>query len=68
MPTYRVTVRGPLPEGLLDQLRDRWGAVDLGPANGELRCTLVDEAALRGLLTALWDAGLALAALEDDQG
>jgi hypothetical protein len=66
MPSYRIAVRGPLPDGLLAELGARWDGVRLGPraATPELLCDLPDEAALRGLLTTLWDAGLDLSAVE----
>ena len=65
--TYCVIVRGPVPDGLVDALQRRFGdvRVDRGRCHTHVECELTDEAALRGLLTAVWDAGLRVLALLD---
>ncbi len=65
--TYCVILCDPVPDGLVDALERRYGDVHVAPDRGHthLECQLTDEAALRGLLTAVWDAGLRVLALLD---
>jgi hypothetical protein len=57
--TYDLEIRGKLPRGTLDELRQRFG--DLGVMTDANRTVLsgviVDQAALRALLGLLWDVG-----------
>lgn len=57
--TYRVVVSGPIPSAALGVLRDRFGDVRIArePAGLVIRCSLPDQAALRALLTQVWDVG-----------
>ena len=57
--TYRLEIRGPLPRIAQDQLRERFGDVRM-QSDGDR--TLVsghcaDQAALRAMLSLLWDVG-----------
>lgn len=65
--TYCVILRDPVPDGFVDALQGRFGdvRVDRGRCHTHVECQLKDEAALRGLLTAVWDAGLRVRALLD---
>jgi hypothetical protein len=65
--TYCVILRDPMPDGLADALEHRFGNVRVarGRCHTHVECQLKDEAALRGLLTAVWDAGLSVLALLD---
>lgn len=72
MVTYRVLVRGALPRALETALRQRFDTVRLGPAQDPglvgctaIECTVRDQAALRALLTQLWDVGGEVALLAD---
>jgi len=49
-----LTVRGPVPGSLTDTIRTRFDRVSLGTV---LVVDDVDQAAVRALLTLLWDAG-----------
>ena len=65
--TYCLILRDPLPDGLVDGLERRFGDVRVARGRGHthVECELQDEAALRGLLTSVWDAGLRMLALLD---
>jgi len=65
--TYCVILRDPVPDGLVDALEHRFGDVRVarGRCHTHVECHLTDEAALRGLLTAVWDAGLRVIAVLD---
>jgi hypothetical protein len=53
---YRVGVGAPLPTGVLAEIERRFGPVRITRGRRvTLRGTLMDQAALRGLLTLLWD-------------
>ena len=59
MTRYRLSVTGPVPRRLVETIIHRFGNVSVG-RNGEdtvLDAVLVDQPALRALLTLLWDAG-----------
>jgi hypothetical protein len=58
---YRVGVDPPLPEGVVAEIERRFGPVRATRGRRvTLRGTLMDQAALRGLLTLLWDVGAEL--------
>ena len=57
-----VTVRGPLSRSLLDLVRTRFDRVST-PAATVLVVEAVDQAAVRALLTLLWDADHEVVAL-----
>lgn len=64
--TYRLEIRGPLPRIAQDQLRERFGDVRMQPDGDR---TLVsgqcaDQAALRAMLSLLWDVGLEVRVVE----
>jgi hypothetical protein len=64
--TYRLEIRGPLPRIAQDQLRQRFGDVR-AQSNGDR--TLVsghsaDQAALRAVLSLLWDLGVEVLVVE----
>ena len=64
--TYRLEIRGPLPRIAQDQLRQRFGDVRM-QSNGDR--TLVsghsaDQAALRAVLSLLWDLGVEVLVVE----
>jgi hypothetical protein len=63
--TYCVILHDPVPKGLVEALERRFGDVRVtrGRRHTQVECQLEDEAALRGLLTAVWDAGLRVLAL-----
>ncbi|RSM50749.1 hypothetical protein DMA12_00920 [Amycolatopsis balhimycina DSM 5908] len=56
---YRVTVAGPVAEGVLATLRARFDLESVRPGDDgtELVVAGVDQAAQRALLTLLWDTG-----------
>jgi hypothetical protein len=64
--TYRLEIRGPLPRVAQDQLRERFGDVRM-QSDGDR--TLVsghcaDQAALRAMLSLLWDVGVEVRVVE----
>ena len=64
--TYRLEIRGPLPRIAQDQLRERFGEVRM-QSDGDR--TLVsghcaDQAALRAMLSLLWDVGVEVRVVE----
>jgi hypothetical protein len=64
--TYRLEIRGPLPRVAQDQLRARFGDVRV-QSDGDR--TLVsghtaDQAALRAVLSLLWDVGVEVLVVE----
>jgi hypothetical protein len=63
--TYCLILNDPVPDGFVDALERRFGDVRVaqGHCHTHVECQLKDEAALRGLLTAVWDAGLRVLAL-----
>lgn len=65
--TYCVVLHDPVSDGFVDALERRFGDVRVvrGRCHTHVECQLKDEAALRGLLTAVWDAGLRVLALLD---
>jgi hypothetical protein len=55
---YRVGLEPPLPDGLVAEIERRFGPVRATRGRRvSLRGTLTDQAALRALLTLLWDVG-----------
>lgn len=64
---YCVILRDPVPDGFVDALERCFGGVRVarGRWHTHEECRLKDEAALRGLLTAVWDAGVRELALLD---
>lgn len=63
--TYCVVLRDAVPHGLVEALERRFGDVRVarGRCHTHVECQLEDEAALRSMLTAIWDAGLRVLAL-----
>ena len=64
--TYRLEIRGPLPRVAQDQLRERFGEVRV---QSDRDRTLVsghtaDQAALRAVLSLLWDVGVEVLVVE----
>jgi hypothetical protein len=58
---YRVGVEPPLPDGVVAEIERRFGPVRATRGRRvSLHGTLTDQAALRGLLTLLWDVGAEL--------
>ena len=57
--TYRLEIRGPLPRGAQEELRRRFGEVEV-EYDGDLTVVpglTADQAALRAVLSLLWDLG-----------
>lgn len=57
--TYCLVLGGPMPSAVMGVLRDRFEDVriSVGPPELVIRCSLPDQAALRALLTQVWDVG-----------
>ena len=57
---YRLEVRGPLPRVVRDELRRRFGDIQVRPdGDGTVVSGLTaDQAALRAALSLLWDIGV----------
>jgi hypothetical protein len=54
---YRVGVAAPLPTGVVAEIERRFGAVRITEGRpATAHGNVLDQAALRGLLTLLWDA------------
>lgn len=63
---YLLEVRGPVPAGVVGDIDRRYGPVALA-ARGRrtvLAGTAADQAAIRGLLTLLWDVNTEVLRLE----
>jgi hypothetical protein len=58
-----VTLRGPLPQSLLGVIRTRFDHVSTAQDGAVLVVDTVDQAALRALMTLLWDADQEVLAL-----
>ena len=57
--TYRLEIRGPLPHLARDEIRRRFGEVEVR-SDGELTVVpglTADQSALRAVLSLLWDLG-----------
>ena len=54
-----VVVSGPMPSAVVGIVRDRFEDVHVSaaPAGLVIECSIPDQAALRALLTQLWDVG-----------
>jgi hypothetical protein len=64
--TYRLEIRGPLPRVALEQLRDRFGDVRV-QSDGDRTVVSgqsADQAALRAILSLLWDVGVEVRLVE----
>lgn len=59
MTTYRLVIDGSLPAGMGDVLRSRFEGVQVAPgaAHTVIECSVADQAALRSLMTQVWDVG-----------
>jgi hypothetical protein len=57
--TYCLIVTDPMPSGVVGMVRDRFdGArVSAATAGMVIECSIPDQAALRALLTQVWDVG-----------
>jgi hypothetical protein len=57
--TYRLEIRGPLPRGAEEELRRRFGEVEVRSegARTVVSGLTADQAALRAVLSLLWDVG-----------
>ena len=57
--TYRLEIRGPLPRMAIEELRRRFGEVEVRPegARTVVSGLTADQAALRAVLSLLWDVG-----------
>ena len=57
--TYRLEIRGPLPRAAQDELRRRFGDVEVQSEETQTVVSglRVDQAALRAVLSLLWDVG-----------
>jgi hypothetical protein len=57
--TYRVVIRGPMPMAVISSVRDRFEDVRVSAetAGTVIECSIPDQAALRALLTHVWDVG-----------
>jgi hypothetical protein len=64
--TYRLEIRGPLPRIAKDELRERFGDVRV-QSDGEQTVVSgrsADQAALRAVLSLLWDVGVEVRLVE----
>ena len=57
--TYRLVIAGSLPAGVDDMLRSRFEGVQVRSVvvHTEIECPVVDQSALRALMTQVWDVG-----------
>ncbi|MBM7807908.1 hypothetical protein JOD57_003745 [Geodermatophilus bullaregiensis] len=57
--TYCLVLSGPLPSAVVGAVRDRFEDVRVcaAPAGVVIECSIPDQAALRALLTQVWDVG-----------
>lgn len=57
--TYRLVLAGSLPAGVDDMLRSRFEGVQVRSAavHTVIECPVVDQPALRALVTQVWDVG-----------
>jgi hypothetical protein len=64
--TYRLEIRGPLPRVAQDQLRERFGDVRVQSDGDRTRVSghSADQAALRAVLSLLWDLGVEVLVVE----
>jgi hypothetical protein len=64
--TYRLDIRGPLPRVAHDQLRERFGDVGVQSDGDRTRVSghCADQAALRAVLSLLWDVGVEVRVVE----
>jgi hypothetical protein len=60
--TSCLVVTGPMPSAVIGVVRDRFEdvRVSAAPAGVVIECSLPDQAALRALLTQVWDVGSAV--------
>jgi hypothetical protein len=70
---YRLVLDGSLPAGVTDLLRGRFEGVQVCSVavHTVIECPVVDQSALRSLMTQLWDVGgtvLLLAAVPRTEG
>ncbi len=58
-PTYCLVVSSPMPSAVVGDVRDRFEdvRVSAAPAGVVIECSVPDQAALRALLTQVWDVG-----------
>ncbi len=65
--TYCLIVAGSLPAGLDDMLRGRFEGVRFHPVavHTVIECPVPDQAALRSLVTQVWDVGGTVLLLAD---
>jgi hypothetical protein len=64
--TYRLEIRGPLPRIAEDELRERFGDVRV-QSDGDRTLVVghsADQAALRAVLSLLWDLGVEVRLVE----
>jgi hypothetical protein len=57
--TYSLVVSGPMPSAVIGMVQDRFEDVRVCTLPGRvvLQCSIPDQAALRALLTQVWDVG-----------
>jgi hypothetical protein len=57
--TYCLVVCGPMPSAAIATVRDRFEDVRVSGSSARvvIECSVADQAALRGLLTQVWDVG-----------
>jgi hypothetical protein len=60
--TYCLVVSGPMPSAAVASVRDRFEDVRVSGSSAwvVIECSVADQAALRGLLTQVWDVGSAV--------
>lgn len=70
--TYCLVLSGPMPSAVIGIMRDRFEdlRVSATPAGTVIDCSIRDQAALRALLTQVWDVGgvVVLVAVTSDSG
>jgi hypothetical protein len=60
--TYCLVVSGPMPSAAVASVRERFQDVRVSGSSARvvIECSVADQAALRGLLTQVWDVGSAV--------
>jgi hypothetical protein len=66
--TYYLVVSGPVPSAVIGSVRERFDDVRVSavPTGTVIECSIPDQAALRALLTQVWDVGCAVLLVRRD--
>ena len=65
---YRIEISGPLPVGLLDEIKGRFAPFEVRPGDDDvvIRTGALDQPAVRALLALIWDVGADLRSITED--